>query len=525
MNSKILTDVGISSQDCQALNAALNRCEALRQRPRHAEPHVVCTGIYNAGKSTLLNALTGTDHFPTGDIPTTKEVAQLTQNGFVYVDTPGLNSQGADDAVTAKALKEADVILFACAAQNGGLTQAEADWLRELQKDFGERFSQRLIFAMTKCGQLDDAGVEKVAAKFGEDFRSVLGFAPLEIFRTDAAVWADGIAQNESLLVQAGGIGALRKYVLDQCKAVQQSLETDAQADWGAAVNAAEEIISRLQGQCWKCMAQQQGNPAEVEQLFEQAKASISSATDCSVDLGHFCCDFSMRKTSYEGKSESSVRREATQAVESHLRKCASQAHSYMEDAKVKARKYYASEGMNSVYFESLDSVNRALEECLSKLRQAGVPVEKGDAVQVKPDISDLYSEIGSKILDFHCSESDYTYKVDIDVNDCSYIDYRSGRILFHTVRVPKYYANIYRVGDAVGSICEDVKSEIDHAKNWIHKFYLESFFSEVRAEANRRLAAMRKQVYDYLASQDNAARKPYQDACDYLYELEKELK
>lgn len=68
-------------------------------------------------------------------------------------------------------------------------------------------------------------------------------------------------------------------------------------------------------------------------------------------------------------------------------------------------------------------------------------------------------------------------------------------------------------------------KNEAENETERIRSYLLPRFCSEVRTEADKRLDTMRKQVYDYLAFQDNAARKPYQAACDYLDELEKELK
>jgi len=65
----------ISEQDIRRLVTAWEAFWTAKKQVRHQIPHIVCTGIYNAGKSTLLNALAGKEFFPTGDIPTTKKIA------------------------------------------------------------------------------------------------------------------------------------------------------------------------------------------------------------------------------------------------------------------------------------------------------------------------------------------------------------------------------------------------------------------------------------------------------------------
>ena len=147
----ILENAGVPAQDVQRLEAAWAAYQGAKNQPVRDIPCIVCTGIYNAGKSTLLNALTGTEHFPTGDVPTTKTVAQAELDGAVYIDTPGLNAAEADDMETQAAYEAADFILFVSSAVSGGISQAEAQWLRTL----GERYDlgQRLIFVLTKCGQ------------------------------------------------------------------------------------------------------------------------------------------------------------------------------------------------------------------------------------------------------------------------------------------------------------------------------------------------------------------------------------
>jgi len=77
------------------------------------EPTLMVYGTYNAGKSTLLNALFGIEEMAkTGDSPETAEVHQYKYNGYTIYDTPGINAPIEHEEVTSEHLKKCEVILF-----------------------------------------------------------------------------------------------------------------------------------------------------------------------------------------------------------------------------------------------------------------------------------------------------------------------------------------------------------------------------------------------------------------------------
>jgi len=54
----------------------------------HFKPTIMLYGVYNAGKSTLLNAIFGQDEMAiTGDAPETSEVKPYSYNGYTIYDT------------------------------------------------------------------------------------------------------------------------------------------------------------------------------------------------------------------------------------------------------------------------------------------------------------------------------------------------------------------------------------------------------------------------------------------------------
>ena len=74
--------------------------------------HVVVYGAYNAGKSTLINALLGKERARVGDIPTTDRVDAYDWNGYRLLDTPGVNAPIKHEQMTAKQLARTKAIML-----------------------------------------------------------------------------------------------------------------------------------------------------------------------------------------------------------------------------------------------------------------------------------------------------------------------------------------------------------------------------------------------------------------------------
>lgn len=74
--------------------------------------HIMLFGAYNAGKSTLINALVGNAAAKVNDIPTTNKVDAYLWNDMVLLDTPGVNAPIAHENITEAQIKRCGVMLF-----------------------------------------------------------------------------------------------------------------------------------------------------------------------------------------------------------------------------------------------------------------------------------------------------------------------------------------------------------------------------------------------------------------------------
>ncbi|WP_455810542.1 dynamin family protein [Pseudomonas graminis] len=82
------------------------------QKRSQPDASIMVYGVYNAGKSTLINALIGNQVAKTGDIPLTDRVDAYTWNNSVILDTPGVDAPLAHEEVTREQMLKADAVIF-----------------------------------------------------------------------------------------------------------------------------------------------------------------------------------------------------------------------------------------------------------------------------------------------------------------------------------------------------------------------------------------------------------------------------
>jgi hypothetical protein len=91
----------------------LRRLALRLPRPDDTQLKVVVTGAYNAGKSTLLKALTGDDILIDADVAT-QRTTPYPWHGLLLVDTPGVKAgvENLHDEIAEQAVRDADLVLF-----------------------------------------------------------------------------------------------------------------------------------------------------------------------------------------------------------------------------------------------------------------------------------------------------------------------------------------------------------------------------------------------------------------------------
>ena len=116
------------------------------------EPYrIVATGQYSAGKSTILQALTGDTSIVTGADVTTTEVAEYRWGDVLLVDTPGVQAGlPAHDERAEQALRAADLVLFVVTVDL--FDELGARHLRHVAVELGK--ARDMIVVVNKSGTL-----------------------------------------------------------------------------------------------------------------------------------------------------------------------------------------------------------------------------------------------------------------------------------------------------------------------------------------------------------------------------------
>ena len=78
----------------------LTKMKEIKAAIDKSEPSLMFYGIYNAGKSSLLNAIFGKVVASVNDIPETHKVTRYQWGKYTLVDTPGLNGPVQDEKIT-----------------------------------------------------------------------------------------------------------------------------------------------------------------------------------------------------------------------------------------------------------------------------------------------------------------------------------------------------------------------------------------------------------------------------------------
>lgn len=493
------------------------------QRRKKEKIKITCAGIYNAGKSSLLNALTDGYNFKVGDIPTTATIDTYRTNKYQYVDTPGLNANKYDDKTAKEAFKDADMILFVSNMQNGGLNAAESEYLKQLANTLGgmDILEKQVVFVMSNLHQVEDDSVQKIITEHKKMIQLALGFEPKKICVYDAMTYQEGVKQNEQVLIDLSGIPALKAEIERHCQSLSSISEelyqqriTEKKKKLIADVNA---FLEQYRTDLLKLKARAASGSIDMNQL-NAAKTKIKKIVqEFSPELPEYTgssykfWEFMRGRHKYidDKSSKYAVKRELRDSLstpynnrESAARKCAQ-----LDAEKIISYVRYESK-IGNYYYDMLSTVNKILAECNNEMLEINVklPVDLIREIATKPKETDLSeSEIIRELCD---GVVGHWYSIDeyIDL----YIDIEEGTTLvegiFGNLKERKiYYASNSNALNEMFNECKasydnNVKSQFRQVQNIIR-----DFLERVTKELNDRIDTM-------LATADKIAEESNQN-------------
>lgn len=185
-------------------------------------PKVVVYGVYNSGKSSLLNALTGhveQEYFATRDIPETKQTKTLEQQGICYVDTPGLDVDVADTQQANAGVDQADILMFVHKLNSGPIQAEEMQTMQALVASHGK--PEQLLAVITGA-----EGVDEQQSLINEITSQIQSLAPgCQPFLVSNLRFQKGVREAKQPLIHHSGIPQLLEALQSKVAGLSENLD------------------------------------------------------------------------------------------------------------------------------------------------------------------------------------------------------------------------------------------------------------------------------------------------------------
>ena len=247
---------------------------------RKVEPEIMVYGIYNAGKSSILNELIGEDRAKVEDIPTTDSVTYYQWQGYKIADTPGIFAPIKHEEVTQAHLKKADIVLFVMSTTG---SNEKAENYRRM-KEIADADKKIIIVLNDKNGDLgeNDDVIQIIKRQVAVNMKKV-GIDNVDekycIVTVNAERAHQGRVENEPLLIEASGFGELKDVILSELK--RTSSFDLLRGGIKQLENVLEDFIGKLAAQENSELLRQMNH---VLQTFNKQKISMRRQINTYID-------------------------------------------------------------------------------------------------------------------------------------------------------------------------------------------------------------------------------------------------
>lgn len=208
---------------CEAYNP--NAVASIRELSRVKKAQVGATimvyGVYNAGKSTLINALLGQELAAVADVPETARVQGYRWGDFEVLDTPGIDAPLEHEEITREQLIQSDIVIFVVNPLGVVEEEKTLNVLLELV------FAGKKIFLVLNCkNRFDPIDLARIKNELSERIqqkagnRQVLGNIPIVEVNARSALKAK--LENKPNLLNSSGFPRFESELSTFFASVQQ---------------------------------------------------------------------------------------------------------------------------------------------------------------------------------------------------------------------------------------------------------------------------------------------------------------
>lgn len=289
---RIGTDIISLCETEPALNVAVH--EELNEKVyaliTSDKPKIMVYGIYNAGKSTLINAMCGKQIAEVRDCPTTYKIDEFDAGNYVLVDSPGVDAPVEHEMVTNDYLSKCNVILYVISTRGGfeSIKNYQNMYkLMQMDKPF-------IIVINDKEGAKNlnsDKGIQDIKYKILENLRKVSGNSHIDscfdIIPVNGKRGFDSCIKQQPKLYELSNISFLKdkiNYFLDTKKAMAIFA-----APIGNLLGIVDQILNTVQQEILEDSGDQQLALKKIQQkrydILEELPASVNAVTMRQISL------------------------------------------------------------------------------------------------------------------------------------------------------------------------------------------------------------------------------------------------
>lgn len=191
-----------------------------KEKIENTKPQIMFFGLYNAGKSSLLNELLRDDVAKVADVPTTDHVDYYNWRGYTIADTPGVGAPIEHEEVTNEAIRKADVVLFVMT--NAGSFEKKENYVR--MKDIVDAGKKVIIVINDKSDFLPQERYEEMMQVQQKIYDNMMALdidnvkERFTILFVNAKLAHKGRMANKPLLWEKSQIEELESYILSEMK-------------------------------------------------------------------------------------------------------------------------------------------------------------------------------------------------------------------------------------------------------------------------------------------------------------------